>query len=294
MSRKFNILLFAVLIAIFCAVALAKKSSSSQLAKKKLSHNNGRRLPPHKKHQMNIVHADDDDDKVKSNKKSSKSYKKKFSAKEVVDHKVPYVHQLYDTPDDFCGNWACGPTSTVMALAYYQKIGARPIQVTKLFNHTSDFGFYVSKNWTSSVTGAVFDRTQTDACDRVAYGAYGTATDGGLAYAWRVQELLTKNGLKSKFYDAASIQVIRDALNNGRLVVMSTRLTKGGHLVLAKGYEYDQNGQILFIVNDPYGNRNDPDTYGKKHNGADVRYTWDLLQGDLSAQKPKWMVEILP
>lgn len=213
----------------------------------------------------------------------------KKPSKTSVDHDVPYVHQLYDTPDSFCGNWACGPTSTVMALAFYNRIKKRPITVTKLFNHTSDFGFYVSSNWTSS-NGFTFDRMQTDACDRPAWGAYGTGTDGGLAWAWRLQELLSKNGLASKFYESASIPVVKNALANGRLVIMSTRLTKGGHVVLAKGYDGD-----LFIINDPYGDRREgPENYGKKHNGMNVNYSWDLIQGDLTSQKPKWMIEIIP
>lgn len=32
---------------------------------------------------------------------------------------VPYIHQTYDTPDDFNGSWACAPTSAVAVLAYY-------------------------------------------------------------------------------------------------------------------------------------------------------------------------------
>ncbi len=42
--------------------------------------------------------------------------------RDVVNLSVPYVHQVFDTADDFNGHCACGPTSAVMALAYFQKI----------------------------------------------------------------------------------------------------------------------------------------------------------------------------
>ena len=38
---------------------------------------------------------------------------------EVANLTVPYIHQVYDTPDLFNGNWACGHASMVMILAYY-------------------------------------------------------------------------------------------------------------------------------------------------------------------------------
>lgn len=205
----------------------------------------------------------------------------------TVDHNVTYIHQVFDTDDSFCGYWACGPTSTVMALAYYKKIQPKPIKVTKLFNHVSDYGFYISHQWTSPTTGFVFNRGQADSCGKIAYGAYGHGTDDGLAWAWRLQEVLKYNGLNNKFYDSSSVATIAEALQKGRLVILSTRLTSGGHLVLIKGYEIDAKGNVRFIANDPYGDRNDPATYGKKHNGAGVKYTWELLQA-------KWMIEVIP
>ncbi|NOK62511.1 MAG: hypothetical protein GFH27_549293n245 [Chloroflexi bacterium AL-W] len=33
---------------------------------------------------------------------------------------VPYIHQLWSTPEWFNGSWACGPTSSVMAVAHYR------------------------------------------------------------------------------------------------------------------------------------------------------------------------------
>src|SRR5207237_10679520 len=35
---------------------------------------------------------------------------------------VPYIHQVKDTAENGNGNWACGPTSVAMSLAYFGKL----------------------------------------------------------------------------------------------------------------------------------------------------------------------------
>ena len=46
------------------------------------------------------------------------------STQTQVTRTVPYIHQVYDTPDNFNGNWACGATSATMCLAYYRQDSA--------------------------------------------------------------------------------------------------------------------------------------------------------------------------
>ena len=44
---------------------------------------------------------------------------------------VPYINQVYDTPDDFTGyNHACNATAALMAIEYYGKLPPNPITVT--------------------------------------------------------------------------------------------------------------------------------------------------------------------
>jgi len=43
---------------------------------------------------------------------------KKSKSVIMVQGDVPYVHQVYDTPDWHNGNWSCAPTTAIMTIAY--------------------------------------------------------------------------------------------------------------------------------------------------------------------------------
>lgn len=167
-----------------------------------------------------------------------------------------------------------------MAAAYYRRIAPKRITINKPHSHTNDFGWYVSNVYTAP-NGFVFNRGQKDSSGRLAFGAYGTCTDDGMGWAWRIQEYLKHHKLGSKFYDSSSPQLIVNCINAGHLVILSNQLTRSGHLILVKGYE---NGGQTIIANDPYGNAN-VGGYGQHMNGGDVRYSWGFV-------KAKWMVEI--
>jgi uncharacterized protein YvpB len=65
------------------------------------------------------------------------------------------------------------------------------------------------------------------------------------------------------------------------MVILSTKLTSAGHIILVKGY--DTNNDSLY-ANDPWGNANLAN-YGQVYNGANVKYTWEKA-------KPKWMIVV--
>lgn len=169
-----------------------------------------------------------------------------------------------------------------MAAAYYKKLQPRPITINSPYTHTNDYGFYVSNIYTSP-TGYVLNRGQNDARGKIAYGAYGLCTEGGMAWAWRIQEFFKQHNLKNQFYDVATPTIVKNAIDKGHLVVLSTQLTSSGHIILIRGYE---NGGAVYIANDPYGNANLPN-YGGLMNGHAVKYTWQFM-------KTKWMVEVWP
>jgi len=161
---------------------------------------------------------------------------------------VPYVHQALDTPDWFNGDWACGPTSSVMALAGFHRLPRHPLNISKPYLHSNDFGWYVPSVYTAY--GHTFNREQKDASGKPAWGAYGTCTDGGEAWAWRMQEYVESHQLHAKFYSSASFDVIDAAVKRGHMIILSTRLTPAGHIILV----YDTSPNSTLTVNDPWGN----------------------------------------
>ena len=191
--------------------------------------------------------------------------------------KMPYIHQVYDTPNSFNGHWACGPTSTVMAIQHFGRLKPWPITVSVPSSHQSDYGAYVAKKYTAF--GTTFDRKQNDAGGKPAQGAYGWCTDGGAAWAWRMQDYAKKHDLKSDFSGSVSYSAVKSAIAAGKVVVLSTQLTSAGHLITVKG---TTSGTKL-VVNDPYGNRNLPSYPNTK--GEDACYTWTQV-------KAKWLITV--
>ena len=189
----------------------------------------------------------------------------------VVVRDVPYVHQIYDTPDWFHGEWACGPTSVVMALAYYGQL-------------SGDYGWYVPNEYThqSACSGEhTFDRVQDDAADppNDAWGAYGTCTDNGVAIASRMYEYAQKHdvGHYFAFANSSTPHSVKAELDGGALVILSTDFS-GGHIVIVRGYTDDSTTR--YIVNDPAGDWHD-DYWNDNGDGA--RYTW-------AEMSPNWYI----
>ena len=63
---------------------------------------------------------------------------------------VPYIHQLYDTADDFPGGACCNATATLMAIQYYGRLPAHPITCTSGGTHISNYGYYISNSYTNN------------------------------------------------------------------------------------------------------------------------------------------------
>ncbi len=189
---------------------------------------------------------------------------------------MPYIHQVYDTPDEFNGHWACGPTSTLMAIQHFGRLPKKTITIST-YGHTSDYGSYISRQY--SAFGHTFSRSQGDASGKPAKGAYGHCTEGGMAWAWRMQDYAKKHNLKSDFYSSSSFSKIEDHLSKGKVVALSTLLTSGGHIITVKGTTAD--GKL--VVNDPYGDRNKPSYPNAQGEGA--VYSWSQV-------KAKWHITV--
>ena len=190
---------------------------------------------------------------------------------------MPYIHQVYDTPNSFNGHWACGPTSTLMAIQHFGRLPKKTITVNVPSAHSSDYGAYVSEKY--SAFGTTFNRMQTDPNGKAAYGAYGHCTENGGAWAWRMQDYAKKHDLSSGFSGSATFSAIQGHLAAGKVVALSTQLTSAGHIITVKGTT--TSGKL--IVNDPYGDRNLPSYPNTK--GAGAIYSWAQV-------KAKWYITV--
>lgn len=186
-----------------------------------------------------------------------------LSAKNMT---AQYVHQLWDTPDWFNGNSACGPTSSLMALAGYQ-LGAWPMAVSYPSAHTSQYGQYVAVQY--SYNGYTFSTAGQDPSGTWAKGAYGHMVHNpNVGSSWADVNSYLDRHVPWAVGDAdASIGAnwVKQQINGNLLVVTSGSVFGYGHLILIRGYTDDGR----WYVNDPFGYQ-----VSGNFNGANVIYTW--------------------
>ena len=70
---------------------------------------------------------------------------------------VPYVNQVYDTPDSFGGyDSCCNTTASLMSILYYNRLPPHPITCSaRNSSHTSNYGYYIPNIY--SYNGIVFN-----------------------------------------------------------------------------------------------------------------------------------------
>ena len=224
-----------------------------------------------------------------------------------VNLDVPFIHQLWDTAEGFNGIWACGAVSSAMVLAYYGLLTPHPIEISVPLAHSSDYGWYLTNVFEhnghtfSATAKAPTNKAQTIIKDFP--GIYGTVLDyHGADIGWATAaEDLRGNGkgikpLMSHFLPqigntlkihidlrskprAKVESLITQTLDSQHPIIISTFLFGYHHLVVIKGYYQDEaDGQLKWIVNDPYGYQTDG-----SYDGGNVVYEYNEL-------KPKWMV----
>ncbi len=197
------------------------------------------------------------------------------SVRPVVDIPLPYVMQVWDSPDSFDGSGSCGPCAVIMLLGGLGKRAPRPVVVTSSYKHMSAWGGHIK-----------------DIDDAICEPELGAVHAKMLAY------------LKPDFPTVAilynekvTLARVKAELDAGRPVILGTRVTPAGHLMVARGYLAD--GKRV-IVNDPAGNqtltarRNSPDgelspTGNRYWNGGGegAVYEWDALD-------VRWILTIGP
>lgn len=184
-----------------------------------------------------------------------------------------FVHQLWDTADDFNGNSACGPTSAVMDLAGYQLANQFSVWVSSPYGHWSPYGGYVSRVY--SAYGTTYNAYAPDPNWNYFAGAYGWMVDDpsvGSVHYW-LNDYLDRHvsyPIASASYPSASW--IRSKIDANLMVVVSGMFAYGryGHIALITGYTDDGR----FYVNDPYGAGTDG-----SYDGKNTVYTLDYMRG---------------
>jgi hypothetical protein len=191
----------------------------------------------------------------------------------VINLTVPYIHQCWDTPDDFDGRWACGATCAVMVLAYYGIISQWPCDCSLPYPHTSNYGNYISKEYTYG--SYTFDTMTLDASGSPSYGAYGYIHySDGLSKLGRMVDYFKMHGLDSWQKYGPSELEIKAELEAGHPVPASTKLTEIGHWIIIVGY----TDEGYYIVHDPFGSKPYGNNPGGNYNGSYVLYTWDEMK----------------
>lgn len=180
----------------------------------------------------------------------------------MVPGTVPYVNQVYDTPEWHYGYGSCAPTSAIMAIAYYNRLPKWPITTSNgVGNHTSDYGAYVADKYT--INQYYYQDVSATGGGENAWGGYGYMWNGSYSPHSHMQQYITNHYLNSAQEDADNYTKVLNEINNGFPFPICNLLTTAGHLTLAVGYI---NGQHTIVFNDPYGNKNNgawPNWYGQ-------------------------------
>ncbi|WP_292489682.1 GH25 family lysozyme [Methanoculleus sp. 10] len=179
---------------------------------------------------------------------------------------VPYIHQVYDTADDFIGCWACAPTSAVMVLAYHGLIEKDPIQISSISYgskppaHVSDYGKYVSREYQYGNTA--FSTESKEYIPNIGWatgkGAWGYIWTGSVTgVADGLESYLKLHDLEVEFIASPTAEqgktIVIDEIDNNSPLIARTYLTSSGHYAVITGYEIESNGEISYYVNDPFG-----------------------------------------
>jgi hypothetical protein len=184
-----------------------------------------------------------------------------------------FIHQLWDTADNFNGNSACGPTSAVMDLASYQLPNQFGFYASWPSRHWSPYGGYVHSVY--SAYGTTYNAYAPDPSYHYFAGAYGWMVDDpsvGSIHYW-LRDYLDRHvsyAIAEAFTPSAAW--IRSKIDGNLMVVVSGMFAYGlyGHIGIITGYTNDGR----FYVNDPYGANTDG-----SYDGKNTIYTLDYMRG---------------
>ena len=191
-----------------------------------------------------------------------------------LEKDVPYIHQLYDAPTGRNGDAACAPTTSMMALAYYNRLPQWPVEAL-------NYPDTVPPNHKSFYSGYILDRYRYNNFYLDAYSVSKNAY-GGYAYMWvypytspsnwgmyNFQELHKTESTGYVWTHNCTFDKTATEINNQYPHPICSWITASGHLTLAVGYFPDMH---TVIFNDPWGNKNTPGY--PSYDGKNSCYDW--------------------
>ncbi len=180
---------------------------------------------------------------------------------------APYLHQVYDTPDWFNGHWACGATSAMMAIAFYNILPEWNCNCSSPYAHTSKFGRYVCEVYTYN--GYTYNIGGYDPDGNLGYGGYGFIIKNDWADTKEyMAQYARRHKINSSVDWSPSFAKFCHEMDLRYPAVILNSLTNSGHYILGIGYNSIAHS---IIVNDPYGNKNQGYV---NYNGKNVIYDW--------------------
>lgn len=184
--------------------------------------------------------------------------------------RIPYINQVYDTPDWFNGHAACGPTSSMMVLAYYNILPRWDTWCSSPSpGHTSWWGRYICERY--YFHQREYAALAEDPSGHFGAGAYGFMWSSGSPHS-TMEGYYTYHGLSAQLTDAPPYSKAVTEVNDGYPYTICVGLTTAGHIVVANGLGTNQG---TIIVHDPYGNKNFINTNGyPNYQGRNVPYDW--------------------
>ncbi|MBI2420063.1 MAG: C39 family peptidase, partial [Ignavibacteriales bacterium] len=179
---------------------------------------------------------------------------------------IPYVNQVYDTPDWFNGHSACGPTTAIMAVAFYNLLPKWDGTCSTPYSHVNSWGRYVSDKYTYKQR--FYYSSANDPNGKPGYGGFGYMWSSGSPHS-RMSSYFTNHGMTSQTTDNPSHQLMVNEINSGYPYAFCVGLTSSGHIVLVHGTGAEQHS---LVVNDPYGDKNKPGY--PNYYGKNATYDW--------------------
>jgi len=179
---------------------------------------------------------------------------------------MPYMHQLWDTPDDFHGGWSCGPTSCVQSIQKYAKLPDHDITCSWPHAHTSPWGWYIPNEYTHN--GYTYDILGLAAGHAWVPGAHGfICRELGAAYWDYMVDFCNQHDVTS-WWAGTSFSTLEAEVDAGYPMYASTSVLGYGHIIVIKGYDTDHS----VVVNDPYGDAS-TGSWGN-YDGEGAVYDW--------------------